>query len=256
MLLAIDIGNTNTLIGVYKDNFLSASFRIRTEKDITPDEYGLLLKALFSQSSLSLNNIKAIIISCVVPPMLYTMERFCQGYFHIHPLIVGPGIKTGMPIHYDNPREVGADRIANAVSAYEKYKTNVIVVDFGTATTFDYISEEGAYMGGAIAPGIGISCDALFRHASRLPRADIFAKPKNIVAKDTMSSMNAGIIYGYAGLVDGIVERIKREVKSNPKVVATGGLATIIASESNTIDDVDENLTLEGLRILYHRNMI
>ncbi|HIC91345.1 MAG TPA: type III pantothenate kinase [Syntrophaceae bacterium] len=256
MLLAIDIGNTNTLIGVYKDNFLSASFRIRTEKDITPDEYGLLLKALFSQSSLSLNNIKAIIISCVVPPMLYTMERFCQGYFHIHPLIVGPGIKTGMPIHYDNPREVGADRIANAVSAYEKYKTNVIVVDFGTATTFDYISEEGAYMGGAIAPGIGISCDALFRHASRLPRADIFAKPKNIVAKDTMSSMNAGIIYGYAGLVDGIVERIKREVKSNPKVVATGGLATIIASESNTIDEVDENLTLEGLRILYHRNMI
>jgi len=181
------------------------------------------------------------------------LEPLCKKYFHIKPLIVGPGIKTGMPIFYDNPKEVGADRIVNAVAAFERYKTDVIVVDFGTATTFDYVSAKGEYMGGCISPGIMISSEALFQKAARLPRVEI-SRPKTVVGKDTVSSMQAGILYGYAGLVDGIVERIKEEVKSNPKVIATGGLAKVIADETKSIHVVDEMLTLEGLRIIYNRN--
>ncbi len=221
--------------------------------DHTVDEYGMLIYNLYKTSRISSRKIQDIIISCVVPPMLNILEPLCQKYFNLKPLIVGPGVKTGMPIFYDNPKEVGADRIVNAVAGYEKYKKDLIIVDFGTATTFDYVSEKGEYMGGCISPGIMISSDALFERAAKLPRVEL-SKPKSIVAKDTVSSMQAGIMYGYAGLVDGICDRIKAEVKSNPLVVATGGLAKIVAPETKSIDVVDEMLTLEGLRIIYLRN--
>jgi len=229
------------------------SWRVRTVANHTVDEYGMLIYSLYKSSKISTKSISDIIISCVVPPMLNILEPLCEKYFHIKPLIVEPGIKTGMPIQYDNPREVGADRIVNAVAAFEKYKTDLIIIDFGTATTFDYVSAKGEYLGGCIAPGIVISSEALFERASKLPRVE-FKKPKTIIAKDTISSMQAGIMFGYAGLVDGIVERMKAEAKSNPKVIATGGLAVVIAPETKSIEVVDENLTLEGLRIIHLKN--
>jgi type III pantothenate kinase len=247
------VGNTNTVLGLFDGDQLVHDWRIRTVVDHTVDEYGMLIYNLYKTSRISSRKIQDIIISCVVPPMLNILEPLCQKYFNLKPLIVGPGVKTGMPIFYDNPKEVGADRIVNAVAGYEKYKKDLIIVDFGTATTFDYVSEKGEYMGGCISPGIMISSDALFERAAKLPRVEI-SKPKSIVAKDTVSSMQAGIMYGYAGLVDGICDRIKAEVKSNPLVVATGGLAKIVAPETKSIDVVDEMLTLEGLRIIYLRN--
>jgi len=253
MLLVIDVGNTNTVVGVFDGEKLVQNWRVRTVANHTVDEYGMLIYSLYKSSKISTKSINDIIISCVVPPMLNILEPLCEKYFHIKPLIVEPGIKTGMPIQYDNPREVGADRIVNAVAAFEKYKTDLIIVDFGTATTFDYISAKGEYLGGCIAPGIVISSEALFERASKLPRVE-FKKPKTIIAKDTISSMQAGIMFGYAGLVDGIVERMKAEVKSNPKVIATGGLAVVIAPETKSIEVVDENLTLEGLRIIHLKN--
>ena len=253
MLLVVDVGNTNTVLGLFDGDQLVHDWRIRTEVDHTVDEYGMLIYNLYKTSRISSRKIQDIIISCVVPPMLNILEPLCQKYFNLKPLIVGPGVKTGMPIFYDNPKEVGADRIVNAVAGYEKYKKDLIIVDFGTATTFDYVSEKGEYMGGCISPGIMISSDALFERAAKLPRVEL-SKPKSIVAKDTISSMQAGIMYGYAGLVDGICDRIKAEVKSNPLVVATGGLAKIVAPETKSIDVVDEMLTLEGLRIIYLRN--
>ena len=253
MLLVIDVGNTNTVLGLYDRDKLLHSWRIRTVADHTADEYGILILNLYKTSRVSSSSVSDIIISCVVPPMLNILEPLCMKYFDIKPMIVGPGIKTGMPIFYDNPKEVGADRIVNAVAGYEKYREELIIVDFGTATTFDYISGKGEYMGGCIAPGIVISSEALFERASKLPRVE-FSRPKSIIAKDTVSSMQAGIMFGYAGLVDGIVERMKSEVKSNPKVIATGGLAKIIAPEIKSIEVVDEMLTLEGLRIIYQKN--
>lgn len=253
MLLVIDVGNTNTVLGLYEGDELVRDWRIRTVVDHTVDEYGMLIYNLYKNSKIKPKAIKAIIISCVVPPMLNILEPLCRKYFNVKPIIVEPGIKTGMPILYDNPREVGADRIVNAVAAYEKYGGDIIVVDFGTATTFDYVSKKGEYMGGCIAPGIMISSEALFSKAAKLPRVEI-SKPKSVIGKDTVSSMQAGILYGYAGLVDGLVQRIKEEVKSDPRVIATGGLARIIASETKSIQIVDEMLTLEGLRILYKRN--
>jgi type III pantothenate kinase len=253
MLLVIDVGNTNTVLGLYDGDDLVHDWRIRTVVDHTVDEYGMLIYNLYKNSKVSPRAINAIIISCVVPPMLHILEPLCKKYFHIKPIIVGPGIKTGMPIFYDNPREVGADRIDNAIAAFEKYGGDIIVVDFGTATTFDYVSARGEYMGGCICPGIMISSEALFQKAAKLPRIDI-SRPKMVVGKDTVSSMQAGILYGYAGLVDGLVERIKAEVKSDPRVVATGGLAKIIAAETKSIQVVDDMLTLEGLRIIYKRN--
>ncbi|MFH1624966.1 MAG: type III pantothenate kinase [Pseudomonadota bacterium] len=253
MLLVIDVGNTNTVIGIFDGDTLVRDWRIRTEEDQTVDEYGLLVTNLYSSSKIALRDIKDVVISCVVPPMLTTMENLCKKYLNVKPLVVEPGIRTGMPIHYDNPKEIGADRIVNAVAAYEKHKQSLIVVDFGTATTFDYVLANGEYHGGAIAPGIIISCEALFRRASKLPHVEL-VKPKSVIGKDTISSMQAGIVLGYASLVDGIVGRIKKEAKSDAKVIATGGLAFLIASVSETISEIDEYLTLRGLRILYERN--
>jgi len=254
MLLALDIGNTNTVLGLFKDGGLVHDWRIRTEVNMTIDEYAITLRSLFAVHGIPLDSVKNVIISCVVPPVLNAAERFCQTYFHVDALVVGPGIRTGMPILYDNPKEVGADRIVNAVAAYEQHKGAVIVVDFGTATTFDYISERGEYMGGVISPGIMISCEALFQKASKLPRVEIFARPPSILAKNTISSMNAGIVYGYAGLVEGIITRMKKEVNREMFVIATGGLAALIASECPLIDAVDDYLTLNGLRIIFDRN--
>jgi len=253
MLLVIDVGNTNTVLGVYDGEELVHDWRIRTVIEHTVDEYGMLMYNLYKSSKMSSKAIQSIIISCVVPPMLRILESVCEKYFQVKPLIVGPGIKTGMPIFYDNPREVGADRIVNAVAVHEKYKREAIVVDFGTATTFDYVSPRGEYMGGCIAPGIVISSEALFKRASKLPRVE-FSTPKSIIAKDTVSSMQAGILYGYAGLVDGIVARMKAEVRANPLVIATGGLAKVVQPETKSIEIVDEMLTLEGLRLIHLKN--
>jgi len=254
MLLCIDIGNTNIVLGVTEHDQILAHWRIRTEKEATSDEMGITIGNLFSSSGIRMEDITDIIISCVVPSLVNVLEEFSYRYFDIRPMIVGPGLKTGMPIKYDNPKEVGADRIVNAVAAYEKYHTGLIIVDFGTATTFDCVSKDGAWIGGAIAPGVIISCEALFEKASKLPRVEIFVKPKTVVAKDTISSMNVGIVYGFTGLVDGIVNRIKKELEYELTVIATGGIAPLISKESETINHIEEYLTLEGLMIIHKRN--
>lgn len=253
MLLVIDVGNSNTVLGIYQGDTLKKDWRVGTDKYRTVDEYAMLINDLFRLSGLSFSDLTDVIVSCVVPPMLDTLERLCHQYFQLDAYVVGPGIKTGMPIQYENPREVGADRIVNAVAAYEKCRCSLIVVDFGTATTFDVISADGAYQGGAIAPGVGISAEALFSRASKLPRVE-FARPPQIIAKNTVNSIQAGIFFGYVGLVEGIVGRMKKELDENPKVLATGGLAAPIAAATDFIDQVEPFLTLEGLRILYHRN--
>jgi type III pantothenate kinase len=253
MLLVIDVGNSNIVLGIFDGAQLVRNWRLSTDKSRTSDEYAVLLHSLFAQAGLDFTSVSATIISSVVPPLTSVMEAISRDLFHLTPFVVGPGIKTGMPIQYDNPREVGADRIVNAVAGFEKHRCSLIIVDFGTATTFDYVNQRGEYCGGAIAPGLAISLEALFQRASKLPRVDI-AKPPQIIAKNTVNSMQAGVFYGYVGLVDEIVGRMKSESRDTPKVIATGGLAGLIAPETSTIEEVDAFLTLDGLRILYERN--
>jgi len=254
MLLCIDIGNTNIVLGVIEKDKVVRRWRIRTVKDATADDIGMSVVNLFGHSGIRSADIKDIIITSVVPSLMKAIEEFSLRYFNVTPLIVGPGMKTGMPIRYTDPKDVGADRIVNAVAAYERYHTGLIVIDFGTATTFDCVSREGEFIGGAIAPGLIISCEALFERASKLPRIEVFTMPEKVIATDTISAMNAGILCGYAGLVDGIVTRMKKEIGYKVKVLGTGGIAPFIFGESATIDHLEEDLTLEGLVILYKRN--
>jgi type III pantothenate kinase len=250
VLLVIDIGNTNTVFGIFEDQKLVRDWRIRTERNTTEDELNVLLTGLFAGSSVALADISRAVIASVVPPVERIYSAFCKKYLRCTPQWVSPANCAGITIRYANPQEVGADRIVNAVGAHAKYQTDLIVVDFGTATTFDLVSADGAYEGGVIAPGIGISADALFSHASKLPRVDLMTVPETVVGKDTAGSIKSGIIFGYAGLVDGIVSRMITERGRPHKVIATGGLAPLIAGVSATIEAVEPNLTLEGLRII------
>ena len=253
MLLAIDVGNTNTVLGAYEGASLRHDWRIETSHTRTYDEYGILVRQLFGAVQLDPARIDAIAISSVVPPLAFTLEQMALRYFGVKPLFVGPGVKTGMPILYENPREVGADRVVNAVAAYERWGCGLVVVDCGSAPPFDAVSPRGEYLGGAICPGIAISMEALFKSASKLPRVE-FARPAQVVGKNTVSSMQSGLVYGYVGLVDGNCARMSDELGFGPKVVATGGLAPLMAGISKTITEVDEHLTLEGLRLLHERN--
>ena len=250
MLLVIDVGNTNTVIGVYDGRHLVKDWRIRTERRTTEDEFNILATNLFAESNINSKDIDKTIISCVVPPMVAIFDSFCRKYLGHTPHWVDAKSAPNLPIHYKNPSEVGADRIVNAVAAFHKYQTSLVVIDFGTATTFDSISENGEYLGGAISPGIMIASEALFMKASKLPRVEIFVPPENVIGKDTASSLKAGIIYGYAGLVDGMIKRMKAEMGTNPRVIATGGLAELMSQVSETIEAVEPDLTLEGLRII------
>lgn len=253
MILVFDVGNTNMVIGVFEKEQLLNHWRIRTDVQRTSDEYGIMLEALFHYHNLDSSLIKAVIISSVVPTLNMELEWMSQRYFNCKPIVVEPGIKTGLPIKYDNPREVGADRVVNAVAAYHKYGAPLIIVDFGTATTFCVISKAGEYLGGAIAPGIRVSTEALVSRASKLPRVELNI-PKSLIGKNTVMSMQVGIMYGFVGQVEGIINRMKKEIEGQVKVIATGGLGKLIASETDCIDVVDEFLTLDGLRLLYEQN--
>lgn len=254
LILVMDVGNTNIVLGVYDDNKLKYHWRIETNRNRTEDEYGMLIKALFEHEGQSINDVTGIIISSVVPPIMFFLEKMCEKYFRIKPFIVGPGIKTGLNIKYENPREVGADRIVNAVAAIHEYGSPLIIVDFGTATTYCFVNEEKQYLGGAIAPGIQISTEALYTKAAKLPRIEI-APPERIIGRNTVEAMQAGVVYGYVGQVDGIVSRMKAYSNKRPTVIATGGLAELIARESKEIDIVDPLLTLKGLHLIYNRNI-
>ncbi|MGE6379363.1 type III pantothenate kinase [Peribacillus muralis] len=253
MIFVLDVGNTNIVLGVYDEDILKYHWRIETSRHKTEDEYGMVIKSLLQHEGLSFDQFDGIIISSVVPPIMFALERMCKKYFGVKPLIVGPGIKTGLNIKYENPREVGADRIVNAVAGIQEYGSPLIIVDFGTATTYCYINEDKQYMGGAIAPGINISTEALYSKAAKLPRIEI-SRPDGIIGKNTVSAMQAGILYGYVGQVEGIVNRIKEQSNLEPTVIATGGLATLIANESTVIDIVEPFLTLKGLQLIYKRN--
>lgn len=254
MLLAFDVGNTNTVLGIFDKNNLKVHWRIATDKQKTSDEYAMLLKELCNFHDLQLKNINHIIISSVVPPLMTTLEEMSKRYFKVKPLVVNSKVQTGLIIKYDNPQEVGADRIVNAIAALNKYGGKpIIIVDFGTATTFCAINEKGEYLGGAISPGIGISTEALFQRAAKLPKIELI-KPDSVIGKNTVVSMQAGVVYGYIAQVDGIVKMMKKELGEDAYTIATGGLAALIAEGSETIDVVDELLTLDGLLHIHQRH--
>lgn len=253
MILVLDVGNTNITLGVYKGQDLIAHWRLATVRERTEDELGILIKMLFADKGLDPAQVEGIAISSVVPPLMFALEKMSVKYFGHKPITVGPGVKTGLNIKYENPREVGADRIVNAVAALERYGPPLIIVDFGTATTFCVLNESGDYMGGVVAPGIAISTEALFQRAAKLPRIEI-TRPASVVGRNTVTSMQSGVLYGFAGQVDGIVSRIKSEFDLPFKVVATGGLSGLISAESDQIDIKDDNLTLDGLRLIWDRN--
>ena len=253
MLLALDVGNTNTVVGVFDGPSLKVNWRLSTRRTGTSDEYGIFIKSLFDFAGLDFRAVTAVILSTVVPTVQGPLEEMSRQFFGVEPMVVGPGIKSGMPILYDAPREVGADRIVNAVAAFEEYGGPCIVVDFGTATTFDAISAQGEYLGGVICPGIGISAEALFQRAAKLPRVEI-TRPKAVIGRTTVHSMQSGLYFGYLSLVEGLVARMRKELDGSPKVIATGGLANLLLAGSTIVDRVDPLLTLTGLRILYERN--